>query len=89
MAELSFRAADIAPGGRLDPAWRALIEHHFDRLMIGSDTYVNERWETYGGLIDEHRAWLALLPRAMAEAIAYGNATRAFGGEPSSSRPKD
>ncbi len=47
--------------------------------MIGSDTYINERWDGYQSLIDEHRNWLGQLPRAAAEAIAYGNATRLFG----------
>ncbi len=77
--ELSFRAADIAPEGRLDPAWRALLLRHSDRFMIGTDTYVTPRWEVYGGLVDAHRAWLAQLPPATARAIAYGNAVREFG----------
>ncbi len=79
IAGLSFRAGDIAPGGRLDPAWAALLTRHADRFTIGSDTYVNERWESYGAVIAEHRRWLALLPRTVAEAIAYGNALRLFG----------
>jgi len=78
-AELSFRAGDIAPGGRLDPAWRALLVRHADRFMIGTDTYVTPRWEIYGGLVDEHRRWLAQLPPAVAAAIAHGNAERRFG----------
>lgn len=78
-AELAFRAGDIAPGGRLDPAWRDLLLRHPDRFMIGTDTYVTQRWDVYGGLLEEHRQWLAQLPRAVAEAIAYGNAARQFG----------
>ena len=81
-AELSFRAADMAPEGRLDPAWRALLVRHADRFMIGTDTYLPSRWEIYGALIDEHRRWLALLPPAVAEAIAHGNAARRFGAGP-------
>jgi hypothetical protein len=77
--ELSFRAGDIAPGGRLDPAWRALLLRHNDRFMIGTDTYVTPRWDVYRGLIDAHRAWLAQLPPEAARAIAYGNAVREFG----------
>lgn len=78
-AEVSFRAAAIAPGGRLDPAWRAVLTRHANRFMIGSDTYVTERWHGYGAIIDEHRAWLAQLPPDVAEAIAYRNAVRLFG----------
>jgi hypothetical protein len=78
-AELSFRAGDIAPAGRLDPAWRTLLLRHADRFMIGTDTYVASRWDIYGALVDEHRRWLAQLPPAVAEAIAHGNAARRFG----------
>ncbi len=77
--ELSFRAGDVAPEGRLDPAWRALLLRHNDRFMIGTDTYVTPRWDVYRGLVEEHRAWLAQLPPAAARAIAYGNAVREFG----------
>ena len=78
-ADLSFRAGGIAPGGTLDPVWRELLLRHQDRFMIGTDTYVTPRWAAYEALIEEHRRWLALLPRAVAEAIAYGNAARMFG----------
>ena len=78
-AEVSFRAHDIAPGGRISEAWQRLFARHPDRFLIGSDTYINGRWETYGSLIDEHRNWLGQLPRDTAEAIAYGNAVRIFG----------
>ena len=77
--ELSYRVVDIAPEGRLDPAWRALLLRHSDRFMIGTDTYVTSRWEIYRGLVDAHRAWLAQLPPEAARAIAYGNAVREFG----------
>ncbi len=53
--------------------------HHPGRFVIGTDTYVNERWAAYGYLIDEHRRWLALLPGDVARAIAYGNARTLFG----------
>jgi len=77
--EVSFRADDIAPDGRLDPAWRKLFLDHPDRFMVGTDTYVNARWEIYSGLVEEHRRWLAQLPRKVAKAIAHGNAVKLFG----------
>ncbi len=77
--EVSFRAGDIAPGGKLDPEWRALFLRHPDRFLIGSDTYVTERLGGYVELIGEHRRWLAQLPREAAEAIAYKNAARLLG----------
>ena len=78
-SELSYRAGDILRGDAIDPDWRALLLAHSDRLMIGSDTWVTERWEEYGALMEEHRRWLARLPPAAARAIAYGNAVRLFG----------
>ena len=47
--------------------------------MVGTDTYATGRWDAYGDLIEEHRRWLAQLPRDVAEAIAWGNAARLFG----------
>jgi len=79
VAELSFRAGDILRDGRLDPAWQALLIGFSERILIGSDTYLSERWDAYGELIEAHRHWLALLPPAAARAIAYGNAVRLFG----------
>ena len=83
-AEVSFRADDIAPGGKISPAWRDLFERHADRFLIGSDTYINDRWAIYGSLIDQHRNWLDQLPSDTAKAIAYGNASRLFGVTPPS-----
>jgi len=80
-AELSFRAGDIAGGGRIDPAWRALLIRHSDRFMIGSDTYINSRWDEYPALIAEHRDWLSELPGDVAKAIAWCNAVRLLGVE--------
>ncbi len=76
--EVSFRAGDIAPGGKLAPAWRDLFLRHSDRIMVGTDTYVTARWHDYANLIEQHRAWLGQLPREPAEAIAWRNATRMF-----------
>jgi predicted TIM-barrel fold metal-dependent hydrolase len=77
--EVSFRAHDILRDGRVDPDWLALFRRFPDRFMVGTDTYVSERWASYGSLIAEHRAWLRLLPRDLAEAIAFRNAVRLFG----------
>lgn len=78
-ADVAVREGGIDPGGKLDPAWRALLIRHQDRFMIGSDTWITPRWDDYGGIIDGHRAWLGKLPPDVAEAIAYRNAMRAFG----------
>jgi hypothetical protein len=77
--EVSYRAGDIAPGGRLAPAWRTVLLRHHDRFMIGTDTHSATRWETYPDLIATHRQWLSQLPKDVAEAIAWRNAVRVFG----------
>jgi len=76
--EVSYRAGDIAPGGKLAPAWRAVLIKHHDRFMIGTDTWVPSRWEALPGYLDEARAWLRQLPRDVAEQIAFKNAARLF-----------
>ena len=78
-AELSFREHGILGAGSGDPIWRALLIDHAERFLVGSDTYVPSRWEAYEGILADHRRYLALLPPAVARAIAYGNAVRLFG----------
>jgi len=87
-ADTSYREHDIlGGGGRLDPAWERVLMKHSSRFMIGTDTWTNSQWENYGALIDTNRSWLALLPRAEAQAIAYRNAERLFGRHISDKRP--
>jgi len=79
-ADTSYREQDILAGDDgLDPAWRAVIIRHADRLMIGTDTWVNAQWDDHEGLIALNRLWLSKLPRDVAERIAYKNAARLFG----------
>ena len=80
--ELSLRD-DVAPQGKLDPNWRALLTKYGDRFMVGTDTWTvggtytgNERWDAYTQIVRGIRGWLAQLPPDVAEAIAYGNAER-------------
>jgi hypothetical protein len=81
IAELSLRAPNIMPPLKegMDPAWRALLLRHQDRIIVGTDTYMNISWVDYEELLAAHRRWLTLLPRAAAEKIAYRNAERLFG----------
>jgi hypothetical protein len=77
--ELSYRSGIVDGGGTLAPEWRALFERFPERFLLGSDTWINERWFAYDGLMQGYRAWLAQLPREQAEKIANGNAKRLFG----------
>lgn len=78
-AEISIRGFEIAPGGRLDPDWRALFLAYPDRFMTGSDTYVTAQWDAYADIINRHRTWLGQLPPEVGRAIAYANGVRLFG----------
>lgn len=87
-ADTSYREREIlGDGTALNPAWKAVIERHADRLMVGTDTWINEQWDNYEGLIALNRRWLALLPRDTAEKIAYRNAARLFDRQIPARRP--
>jgi hypothetical protein len=75
--ELAVRT-DVAPGGKLDPEWRAVFLGHPDRFMVGTDTWVTSRWETLVEGMQVVRGWLSELPRGVAERIAYLNAGHLF-----------
>lgn len=77
--ELSYRSGITQGGGQLAPEWRDLFARYSERFMLGSDTWINERWFAYDGIMREYRGWLAQLPPAQAQRIAYGNAERLFG----------
>ncbi|MEM5584227.1 amidohydrolase family protein [Roseibium sp. AS2] len=82
LADTSLREWDIAgPGDALAPEWAEIVIAFQDRLMIGSDTWVNGQWDNYSDIMASNRAWLANLPREVAEKIAYKNAERLFGRE--------
>jgi predicted TIM-barrel fold metal-dependent hydrolase len=77
-ADTSYRENDILKGDIIDPFWLKVIQRHPDRLMVGTDTWVNSQWDDYEGLIALNRAWLSKLPRPIAEQIAYKNAAKLF-----------
>jgi hypothetical protein len=77
--ELALRS-DIARGGQLDPAWRALFVRHPDRFMVGTDTWVASRWDVLGQVQAETRAWLGQLPPDVARRLATENAERLAAG---------
>ncbi len=76
--DLAIRNGDVAPGGVLDPGWRAVFLRHPDRFLAGTDTWVTSRWEALPGSVAEVRTYLNQLPRDVAEKIAYKNAERLF-----------
>lgn len=75
--ELALRT-DVAPGGTLDPEWRALFVRKPDRFLVGTDTWVTSRWEAVRDATAAVQQWLRQLPREVAEQIAYKNGDQLF-----------
>jgi hypothetical protein len=78
MGELSYRPGLTCEGEKLCPEWRALLLKHPTRFMIGSDTWINQRWLEYDGLMRGYRRWLGDLPPDVARRIAWGNGAQLF-----------
>jgi len=76
--ELSYRGGITDGTGKLTPEWRALFERYPDRFLLGSDTWVPERWAAYGDIMAGYRAWLEQLPPKVAAQIAHSNARALF-----------
>lgn len=83
MGELSYRpgltCADAQGQDRLCPEWRALLLKYPTRFLIGSDTWINQRWMYYGELMKGYRAWLGDLPADVALNVGWNNGSRLFG----------
>ncbi len=78
VGELSYRW-DVAEGGALAAGWRALFIQFPSRFVVGSDTWVNQRWESYAETMAQYRRWLGQLPPEVARNIAHENGERMFG----------
>jgi hypothetical protein len=76
--ELSYRNGLTRADGTLSAEWRGLFDRYSDRFLLGSDTWINERWFGYDTIFKEYRGWLAQLPAEQARRIANGNALRLF-----------
>jgi hypothetical protein len=79
--DLAYRN-DHASGGTLDPAWRALFEEFPERFMVGTDTFTPERWHYIAPHARSVRQWLAALPPALAERLAWRNADALLKAQP-------
>jgi predicted TIM-barrel fold metal-dependent hydrolase len=79
LGELSYRPGLIEAEGRLSRPWRALLSEMPERFLVGSDTWVNGRWDDYEALMQEARRWLGDLPPAAARRIAWDNGAALFG----------
>jgi Amidohydrolase len=79
MGELSYRPGLTDSNGQLSAEWRALITEFPSRFMIGSDTWVNQRWMYYDDLMKGYRTWLGGLPADVARKVAWENGAALFG----------
>ena len=79
MGELSYRPGLTGSDGKLSPEWRVLVLDFPTRFMIGSDTWINQRWQYYGELMQGYRTWLGDLPADVARMVAWDNGARLFG----------
>jgi hypothetical protein len=77
--ELSYRYGITEGDGKLTPEWDGLFRKYPDRFLLGSDTWITERWDSYAQIMAGYRTWLAQLPADIAEKIAFRNAERLFG----------
>jgi len=79
IGELSYRPGLTCDAGKLCPEWRTLLLKHPTRFMIGSDTWVNQRWQYYEELMKGYRVWLGDLPPDVARRIGWRNGADLFG----------
>jgi hypothetical protein len=77
MGELSYRPG-LTDGTRLAPDWREALVALPGRFLVGSDTWVNARWQHYEALMDAYRTWLGELPPEVAQRIGWGNGAGLF-----------
>ncbi len=79
MGELSYRPGMTDGAGHLSPEWKTLLGEFPERFLIGSDTWINARWDDYETLMAQARLWLGDLPPAHAKRIAWDNGAALFG----------
>jgi hypothetical protein len=79
VGELSYRPGLTCDAGSLCPEWRALMLKYPERFLIGSDTWVHQRWQSYEDTMRGYRVWLGDLPPAVAKKIAWDNGAALFG----------
>ncbi len=77
--DLAFRN-EHGTAGKVPAEWRAVFTEFPDRFMVGTDTFTPERWHYVVEHAQWSRAWLADLPPALAERIAWRNGAALFAG---------
>ncbi|MEO7150960.1 MAG: hypothetical protein ABIX46_04495 [Burkholderiaceae bacterium] len=78
MGKLSYRPGLTRADGHLASEWKALRSEHPERFLIGSDTWINARWQDYEALMQAARLWLGDLDPAVARRIAWDDGATLF-----------
>jgi hypothetical protein len=71
--DLAFRDEQVLQD-QIDPEWRELFSDFPDRFVLGTDTYIPERWYYVVEHAGWSREWLGMLPETLAQNIAWRNA---------------
>ncbi len=79
LGELSYRPGLTEGEGRLSAPWKALMLEMPERFLVGSDTWINGRWDDYEVLMQQARRWLGDLPPPIARRIGWDNGAALFG----------
>ncbi|HEX2542637.1 MAG TPA: amidohydrolase family protein [Caldimonas sp.] len=79
LGELSYRPGLTEGEGRLSAPWKTLMVEMPDRFLVGSDTWINGRWDDYEALMQQARRWLGDLPAPVARRIGWDNGAALFG----------
>lgn len=75
--ELSFREG-IMEDHVLSKQWLALFTAYPSRFLVGTDTYIPQRWLQLPDITQQYQEWLKQLPSDVAKAIAYENGMHLF-----------
>jgi len=76
--ERSYRGGITGGDGKLTSDRRSLFERYSDRFLLGSGTWMNERWFGYDTIFKEYRNGSCRFPSSRRR-IASENALRLFG----------
>jgi hypothetical protein len=80
--ELSYRPGLTSADGHLSAEWKELLTEFPSRFLVGSDTWINARWDAYESLMTGARLWLGDLPADVGRRIAWDNGAALFGLSP-------
>jgi hypothetical protein len=57
--------------------WKRLFEKYPERFLI-SDAWIDERWDSYGSIMADYRAWLRQLPAQVPKKSPFATASDCF-----------